>query len=149
MASRSIEDLDPDFQPIIIKFEAHLAREGLGHFKRCCTFRSQAEQNALWAQGRKSLIDVNDIRKATGLPPITKKQNVKVTWNSVSVHTCREAVDYFILKDGKYHDDLKADIDKDDIPDWEEFGAIAEQCGLVWGGNWKARDLGHVEKRQA
>jgi peptidoglycan L-alanyl-D-glutamate endopeptidase CwlK len=147
MSSRKIEDLAPDFQPTIIMFEEHLEREGLA-FKRCCTYRSQQEQDVLWIQGRKSIIEVNDARKSIGLPPITKKQNVKVTWRSVSEHTSRCAVDYYIEKDGKYCDDLKVDIDKDDIPDWEEFGAIAERCGLEWGGSWQARDLAHVERRQ-
>jgi hypothetical protein len=147
MSSRKIEDLAPDFQPTIIMFEAELAREGLA-FKRCCTRRTQAEQDVLWIQGRKSIIEVNDARKSIGLPPITKKQNVKVTWRSVSEHTSRKAVDYYIEKDGKYCYDLKVDIDKDDIPDWEEFGAIAERCGLVWGGNFTTRDLAHVQRRQ-
>ena len=148
MASRKIEDLNPDFQPTIIMFEAHLEREGLA-FKRCCTYRSQAEQNALFAQGRKSLRDVNDIRKATGLAPITQRQNKKVTWTLASDHTKRIAVDYYIELDGKYCDDLKVDINKNDLPDWEEFGAIAERCGLEWGGSWVKKDYPHVaQKRQ-
>ncbi|HSW64879.1 MAG TPA: M15 family metallopeptidase [Dissulfurispiraceae bacterium] len=148
MASRKIEDLAPDFQPTIIMFEDHLAREGLSHFKRCCTYRSQAEQSALWAQGRKSLRDVNDIRKATGMAPITQKQNKKVTWTLSSDHTKRIAVDYYIEQDGKYCDDLKVDVNKNAIADWLEFGAIAERCGLDWGGSWVKKDYPHVGKKR-
>jgi hypothetical protein len=30
-------------------------------------------------------------------------------------------------------------------PRWSKLGAIARECGLVWGGDWTVRDLGHVE----
>lgn len=127
------------------RLDAELAAAGLSHFKKCCTYRSQAEQNVLWMQGRKSLIDVNISREAIGLPPITNKQNVKVTWIGVSVHTSREAVDYYVNKGGKYCEDLKVDIDHDDIPDWQEFMQIAERCGLECGGRWQKPDYPHVQ----
>lgn len=129
----------------ILNFEEELLNAGLTQFKRSCTYRSQAEQNILWMQGRKSLLEVNAARETIGLAPITKKQNVRVTWRTISIHTSREAVDYFVLKDGKYCDDLKVDIDHDDIPDWQEFGAIAEKCGLEWGGKWTKPDYPHVQ----
>jgi peptidoglycan L-alanyl-D-glutamate endopeptidase CwlK len=28
---------------------------------------------------------------------------------------------------------------------WQLFGTEAEKIGLVWGGKWRIRDLGHVE----
>ena len=96
-------------------------------------------------QGRKNLIEVNLARAGIGLPQISKNQNKKITWTTLSVHTKREAVDYFIEKDGKYCDDLKVDIDQDDIPDWQEFGEIALKCGLEWGGNWTKPDYPHVQ----
>ena len=30
-------------------------------------------------------------------------------------------------------------------PYWIRLGEIAEKLGLVWGGRWKKRDLGHFE----
>jgi hypothetical protein len=150
MPSRKIEDLDPEFQPTIIMFEKQLVDEGLTWFKRCCTYRSQAEQHALWKRGRNPLIIVNDAYESAGLAPITEAENKRpVTWKTVSDHTCRTAVDYYIERDGRYISDVKADIDDDDIPDWEEFGAIAERCGLEWGGSWqKKKDYPHVQKRR-
>lgn len=145
MASRKIEDLTPRMQDKIRAFEAALEEAGLGHFKRSCTYRSQAEQNVLWFQGRKSLLDVNTARAAIGLPEITEKQNVKVTWRAVSIHTCREAVDYYVDRDGKAEWDLKVDVDGDSIPDWKEFGQIAESMGLEWGGIWSNPDFPHVQ----
>ena len=150
MASRRIEDLAPEFQPTIIAFEVELAKEGLTHFKRSCTHRTQAEQDALWLRGRRPLSIVNEAYKSVGLAPITEAENKRsVTWRTISDHTGRLAVDYYVLKDGKYCDDIKVDVDKDSIPDWQEFGAVAERCGLEWGGRWSKPDYPHVQKRRA
>lgn len=148
MASRSLQDLTPRMQEKVNAFEEALAAAGLGFFRRSCTYRSQAEQNCLWLQGRKSLRDVNAARQALGLPTITEAQNVKVTWRAVSVHTSREAVDYYILRDGRADWDVKVDVNENDIPDWEEFGRIARACGLEWGGDWPRPDRPHVEWKE-
>lgn len=145
MASRDIQDLTPRMQCKIIAFEGALANAGLSHFKRCCTYRSQNEQNVLHMQGRKNLVEVNLARHCIGLPPIGPAQNKKVTWTTVSIHTKREAVDYYVNLNGKYCDDLKVDVDQDDIPDWKEFGKIAAACGLEWGGTWEKPDYPHVQ----
>lgn len=147
MSSRKIEDLTPRMQAKILVFESRLKDAGLSHFRRSCTYRSQAEQNALWKMGRESLLDVNAARAAVGLAAITEKQNRKVTWRAVSIHTCREAVDYYVYRDGKADWDIKVDINDNDIPDWREFGAIAASCGLEWGGNWRKPDVPHVQWR--
>jgi hypothetical protein len=39
----------------------------------------------------------------------------------------------------------KADINKNQIPDYEELGKLAESIGLTWGGRFKFRDYGHFE----
>jgi peptidoglycan L-alanyl-D-glutamate endopeptidase CwlK len=99
-------------------------------------------------QGRKPLEEVNAARRAVGLWEIDESTNKrKVTWRKTSIHTSREAVDYFILKDGKYCNDLKVDVDKDGVQDWQEFGQIAEECGLTWGGRWRSPDYPHVQWR--
>jgi hypothetical protein len=33
----------------------------------------------------------------------------------------------------------------DDQTPWEHVGKIAKSCGFVWGGNWKMRDMEHLE----
>ena len=146
MSSRAIEDLTPRMQERIRRFEVCLEVAVPGTFKRSCTYRSQEEQNALWKRGRESLSIVNMHYMAVGMNPITEQENkFKVTWTTNSVHTDREAVDYFIQREGKYCNDLKVDTDGDKIEDWQEFGKIAETCGLEWGGNWKKKDLPHVQ----
>ncbi len=146
MASRKIEDLTPRMQEKIRIFEKRLETAVPGVFKRSCTYRSQQEQNALWKRGRCALAIVNEAYLAAGLAPITEAENRRpVTWTVLSNHTAREAVDYFIQRDGKYCTDIKVDTDGDNVEDWEEFCRIAAECGLEWGGTWKKRDIPHVQ----
>jgi hypothetical protein len=150
MASRDIADLTPRMQAKILALEALLRAHFGDLFRRSCTYRSQEEQSALWMRGRYSLPVVNTHYGLVGLPPITEKENkTSVTWTHNSVHTKREAVDYFVLREGKYCNDIKIDTDGDNMPDWEEFGKIANSCGLNWGGFWKKPDYPHVEWRDA
>jgi hypothetical protein len=150
MASRKIEDLTPRMQEKIRTFEERLETAVPGVFKRSCTYRSQKEQSALWKRGRAALAIVNEAYLAAGLAPITAEENKgPVTWTVLSAHKDREAVDYFIERDGKYCTDIKVDTDGDHIPDWEEFGRVAVFCGLEWGGSWKQRDLPHVQWKDA
>ena len=150
MASRKIEDLTPRMQEKIRLLEERLEAAVPGVFKRSCTYRSQPEQNALWERGRYPLAAVNKTYQAAGLAPITEEENKhRVTWKVLSVHTDHEAVDYFINREGKYCTDIKVDTDGDHIPDWEEFGRIAGECGLEWGGRWKKADIPHVQWRDA
>jgi len=146
MASRKIEDLTPRMQEKIKRFETRLAEEGHENFKRSCTFRSQAEQNALWKRGRYPLDIVNAAYTSVGLAPITENENKRpVTWKAVSDHTAREAVDYYQALPGIANYDIKVDVDDDKIPDWQEFVRIAEACGLECGGRWKKADWPHVQ----
>jgi hypothetical protein len=97
-------------------------------------------------QGREELYKVNAARLNVGLYPIKSSENKRpVTWTHTSKHTSRDAVDYYVEKDGRYINDTKIDYDDDDIPDWDEFGKIAEECGLEWGGSWKKQDIPHVQ----
>jgi len=150
MPSRKIEDLTPRMQIKIKMLNDKLKSANMEYFKMSCTYRSQEEQNALHARSRYALEYVNKMNDLAGLPHITDAQNKRpITWTKNSIHTKREAVDYYINKDGKYCDDLKVDIDMDGIQDWQEFGILANECGLDWGGYWKEgkADYPHVQWR--
>lgn len=148
MASRDVAELTPRMQIKINALNQRLEEHFPGLFKISCTYRAQAEQDALRLRGRNPLAVVNAAYKKVGLAPITAEENKhKVTWKKISIHTSREAVDYFIQRAGKYCNDVKVDTDGDNIPDWEEFGKMANECGLEWGGTWKKRDLAHVQWR--
>lgn len=150
MSSRRIEDLTPRMQTKVRRFEACLESAVPGAFKRSCTLRTSQEQAALYLRGRYSLAVVNDAYGKAGMAPITEAENLHcVTWTKETVHEKREAVDYFIQRDGKYCNDIKVDTDGDKVEDWQEFGRIAEICGLEWGGNFHQRDYAHVQWRDA
>jgi peptidoglycan L-alanyl-D-glutamate endopeptidase CwlK len=123
--SRKIEDLKPEAQLLARAFAKKMVLAGIP-FMWTCTFRSQAEQEALYAQGR------------------TKPGKV-VTWTKHSEHTKRTAFDIAILKSGQPVWDIKVDVNEDDIPDYKQAGEIGEACGLIWGGRWKPSDPCHFQ----
>ena len=148
MSSRKIEDLTPRMQVKVNRLIEILKEKNMEYFKISCTYRSQEEQNALFSRGRYALEYVNKMYVMAGMAKITDNENLKpITWTKNSIHIQREAVDFYINKDGKYCNDLKVDIDGDGIQDWEEFGLIVEECGLEWGGRWSKpkQDIPHVQ----
>ena len=124
--SRKIEDLTPECQAVFREFEGKMFKAGLP-FLTTCTYRSQQEQDELWAQGR-------------------TKPGRKVTWTTKSRHTQRTAFDIALCKNGKSpHWDVKADVNDNDIPDYKEAGRIGESVGLTWGGMWSPPDYCHFQ----
>jgi peptidoglycan LD-endopeptidase CwlK len=115
--SRDIEDLIPEMQE---KFAAFLAKMEAANlpFMVTFTYRSQEEQDALYAQGR------------------TAPGRI-VTWTKNSRHTKREAFDIAMLVNGK--------PDWSDNKLYRLAGQIGESVGLVWGGRWKKADLCHFQ----
>lgn len=87
-----------------------------------CTYRSQKEQDDLYAQGR------------------TKPGN-KVTWVRTSKHSftlkdgtpAAKAFDIAVLRDGKPIWDLKADVDKNGMADYRQVGEIGRKLGMRVG----------------
>lgn len=108
------------------------------------TLRTDAEQDALYAQGRTKLFDAKGNRLA-------KVTNAK---GGQSIHNYGFALDIVLLvdnnNDGIYEaaswDTIK-DFDKDGVSDWMEVISIFKKNGWVWGGDWKSfKDKPHVEK---
>jgi peptidoglycan L-alanyl-D-glutamate endopeptidase CwlK len=114
------------------------------------TLRTEAEQKALYAQGRESLIEVNSLRKAANMGPITESQNKIVTkakeWQSI--HNFGLAIDIVLLIDNKEISyDMNKDFDNDGKADWMEVVEIFKKHNWVWGGDWKSfKDTPHFEK---
>lgn len=98
------------------------------------TYRSNAVQQALFAQGRLPLLSVNALRKTALLGPLTQKQNTVVTnaGPGQSKHNKKpsEAFDVAFRK-------------TDGTLDWSEslFREFSRDIrfanpGIVWGGDW-------------
>jgi peptidoglycan LD-endopeptidase CwlK len=125
--SRDLSELTPETQALYSKFDAKMKEVGIDYIVTC-TYRSQAEQDALFAQGR------------------TTPGRI-VTWAQHSKHTERTAFDIAIKKDDKAIWDTKVDVNDNDIPDYIEAGKIGESVGLEWGGSWstKKKDFPHFQ----
>ena len=113
-------------------------------------WRSPSTQHALWVQGRKTLGEVNKNRAAVGLASISKEQNKKITWTKKSYHNCMPksmAVDFCLVQNKKAVWDIKADINENEIPDYEEFGDLCKflDPNIEWGGDWKKKDYCHIQ----
>ncbi|MDA8088306.1 MAG: M15 family metallopeptidase [Nitrospiraceae bacterium] len=134
--SRDINSLVPVVRERLLQLEAGAKQLGI-EFITVYTLRTEAEQHALFAQGRKTVDEVNRLRKEAGLAPITEGQNRIVTRLLTSVHMFGCAFDVAILKDGK--------IDWQDTYSFERLGAVGESLGLRWGGRFTFRDWGHFE----
>lgn len=84
-------------------------------------YRTYAEQDALYAQGR-----------TKPGPVVTKARG------GFSNHNFATAWDVGIFKGGKY---------LEDSPLYSRLGELADDVGIEWGGNWKFRDEPHFEVR--
>lgn len=81
------------------------------------TYRSQARQNYLYAQGR-------------------TRAGKKVTWTLNSRHTSRRAWDICKNEKGAEYSDSGF---------FNACGDVAAELGITWGGNWKTPDTPHFE----
>jgi hypothetical protein len=161
----NVLDLIVPAQEVFKVFDAAMMTAGL-LYKVTCIKRTTEEQIALYAQGRQNLSVVNELRRVAGLYELTDKENKRpVTWTLKSRHLPLDASnpivkkypvflgkclawDIVIKKDFKNVTwDLKADIDKDDIPDYEEAARVGEKLGLIVGARWpkNKRDWPHFE----
>lgn len=116
--SASKMGLDPEFTKILGHFEKRLAEKGI---KVVLTwgYRSITEQNRLYAIGR-----------------TTQGKKVTNARGGYSWHNFGLAADYAFIINGKVTWDGP----------WNQFGKIARECGLEWGGDFKTIiDRPHVQ----
>ena len=108
--SRSIGDLDRDTAQKAVAFRDACDAAGIDIIFTS-TYRDGESQNALYAQGRTAPGKVVTKVKGGG-----------------SYHNWRCAFDFVPIANGK--------AVWDDEHLWERCGAIGEECGLEWGGDW-------------
>jgi hypothetical protein len=115
------------------------------------TDRTQAVQDAYYAQGRFEVDHVNDLRRRAGLYLLKERENTIITHAKVSNHTGGNAIDICPEISGK------PGYPWWNAPQsvWEHMGAIGEKCGLDWcaggfGQTWgKGWDNPHFELMKA
>lgn len=106
-------------------------------FVRACVYRSNAEQNALYQQGRTTPGHI-----VTWAKPGHSKHN-RMAGDLPASH----AGDYYPLVNGK----LAGKRPHSHFLLWQRMGALAVAAGLEWGGNWKSKkaDFPHFQFRGA
>lgn len=137
MASRKIEDLSKQLQPLTSAF-INQANAALAPFHAAviltCTYRSDDEQAELYAIGR-SLPG----KKVTNAKPGESKHN------KLDVKTGKpaaEAFDIAIIVDGKLNWDINHRV-------WQLAGEVGERLGLEWAGRWtKFKEGPHFQLKQ-
>jgi len=144
MPSRNIDDLCPAVADRCRRFIDECKRKGIPVIVTS-TIRTEAEQCAYYMQGRKDLNTVNKYRREAGLPVITQKENRIITKNRISIHEFECAFDVAVTKAGTVIWEIKADVNGNNIPDYEEIGIIGESLGLRWGGRFTFKDYCHFE----
>lgn len=142
MHSRDLNKCTLELRNKWIRFKEAAASLGI-QVMLTCTSRTPEEQEMLFAQGRKSLSTVNWLRSKCGYPPIIESDNKRVTWTLNSKHVI--AVDYVILRDGKVCWDVKADVNKDNISDYQQLAKVATDLGLKAGAYFNKPDYCHLE----
>lgn len=113
---RDISSLKPELQAKFTELKEVAHGEGID-FKLICGYRTQKEQDRLYAQGR-------------------TKVGKKVTWTRRSRHTQRIAFDIAIVKGDRIS--WRSE-------DYFSIGRLGKSLGLTWGGDWKVRDYGHFQ----
>jgi len=115
--SRSLDDLHPSFKPLAIEFLARLVEAGLPVMV-VDTLRTEEEQE-------------ENIRRG-------------VSWTKNSKHLSGRAIDIAPYETYQLHGGDKLQWNASD-PVWDRIGKIGEALGLIWGGRWKQKDMGHFE----
>lgn len=145
MASRSLKDLSRDMQGMAELFLANCVSDRYLHENGVtvlviCTYRSNVEQNKLYAQGRTAPGHI--VTRARGGQ---SKHNARDTMGNPAA----EAVDVLPLLHGK---PMWADRDDKSTPEneleiWQQVGALGKQAGLKWYGepDAKFREFPHFQ----
>lgn len=129
MASRKLEDLDPELQVRAKQHVIACAARGID-LLIYCTYRNNIEQAKLYAQGRTTPGNI-----VTWAEPGTSKHNVTANGKPAA-----RAYDCVPLKSGKA-------VWNSADPVWQIVGEEGEKLGLSWAGRWpkKKREFPHFE----
>jgi peptidoglycan L-alanyl-D-glutamate endopeptidase CwlK len=135
VSSRKLTDLHPLMQPLVVDFLARAELEGIDLLVTC-TYRSDEEQEKLYAIGR-----TKPGRRVTNAPPGRSMHNFRFCGKPASL-----AVDVVPLRAGK----PVWGTTGADLALWQKVGQLGEAAGLEWAGRWKRfREFPHFQHLDA
>jgi peptidoglycan L-alanyl-D-glutamate endopeptidase CwlK len=125
--------LEPKVRPFFESFIGRLEKQGL-RYSVLETLRTLEVQEAYYAQGRRPLSEINELRKKAGLYLLGEEEGKKIITRTMeSVHLTGRAADIVPIIDGK----IPWVITGDNAELWLAFGRLGQEDGLEWGGTWK------------
>ena len=124
--------LKPEVRKYFEDFVSKLEKEGL-RYSILETLRTIEVQEAYYAQGRKPLAEINELRKKAGLYLLGEEEGKKIVTKTMqSVHLTGKAADIVPVVDGK----IPWNINAENSELWRAFGRLGQEAGLEWGGTW-------------
>jgi len=130
---RQIALLKPEARPVFESFISSLEKNGL-RYVVLETIRTKEVQRAYYAQGRKSLKEINRLRKKADLPLLDAEEAKQtVTKTKYSKHQDGVAADIVpVLESGE----IPWSVTEENAQLWRSFGRLGIEAGLEWGGTW-------------
>lgn len=134
--SKKIEDLQEDVRDAARAALTDMDINGIKYSVQN-TFRTTDEQIALYAQGRKALVEVQSLRKIANMPPLYPDDNAYTVTNcdgtkTKSAHQSGRAIDIVPI-DSRGNPYWPVDGDSH----WVGIANIMKAHGFIWGGDWK------------
>jgi len=132
LLKRDINLLKARVKPFFEDFMNRLEQHGL-RYTIVETLRTIEIQEAYFAQGRRPLLEINDLRRRAGLQSIGEAEGRRIiTQTMQSVHLNGTAADIVPMLNGV----IPWNITKDNAQLWLTFGRLGKEAGLEWGGTW-------------
>lgn len=142
--STRIDDLSSDVRPKAWAFICALKTKSIPHVVTS-TLRTTDEQAAYYAQGRRTLAEVNALRIKAGMHAITAGENGYIVTNCDGVtyksnHQGGRALDVVPMSFRGWPEWPPLSD-----PRWKTIAAEGEAAGFSWGGRWTQPDAPHYE----
>lgn len=135
-----LQSLTPDTKRKALILIALCADQGIP-LRVTQSMRSLEAQEAIYAQGRQGITEVNALRARAGLAVITSAENVIVTkaQPGYSWHNFGMAFDVVPMTLAEKLGVSWA------TPHWAKIGALGKSIGLEWGGDFPSPDKPHFQ----
>jgi peptidoglycan L-alanyl-D-glutamate endopeptidase CwlK len=128
--------LKPEARPYFEGFIGMLEKQGF-RYSILETLRTKEAQEAYYAQGRRPLDEINELRKKAGLYLLGEGEGKRIVTKTMeSVHLAGLAADIVPVIGGK----IPWNIAAENAGLWLTFGRLGQEAGLEWGGAWAPLD---------